>query len=578
LISINVAPRHWADICAEGALKEENAMQTPLKMNASPTAVDFPHGVALLRDPLLNKGTAFSEKERDAFGLRGLLPAHMLSQEQQVARILTNLRRLPDDLDKYVALNALHDRNEALFFRVVCENIDEIQPLIYTPTVGRACQKFGDIFQRPRGLFISADDRGRIAKLLSNWPNPAKLIVVSDGERILGLGDLGANGMGIPVGKLSLYTACAGVHPKLCLPVTLDVGTNNTELLNDPYYVGLRQRRLRGAEYDELVDEFIAAARAAFPGVLIQFEDFANHNAFRLLGKYRDTVCTFNDDIQGTAAVALAGIFTALRVTGSKLTDQKILFLGAGEAATGIADLVVSAMVADGCSKAEALRRNWLVDSHGLVIQSRNDLAEHKVPYAHDHNPVGDFLTAIQTLKPTAIIGVAAVGGTFTAQVLEAMAKINARPIVFALSNPTSKAECTAEEAYRHTDGRALFACGSPFDPVRLNGQAFVPRQGNNSYIFPGVGLGAIASGTRLVTNDMFMSAAKALANLVPKSDLDQGSLYPALPRIREVSAHIAAAVAQIAYQHGLAAGPAPNDLLAHVQSHMYDPRYCDYV
>jgi len=553
-------------------------MQTPLKMNASPTAVDFPHGVALLRDPLLNKGTAFSEKERDAFGLRGLLPAHMLSQEQQVARILTNLRRLPDDLDKYVALNALHDRNEALFFRVVCENIDEIQPLIYTPTVGRACQKFGDIFQRPRGLFISADDRGRIAKLLSNWPNPAKLIVISDGERILGLGDLGANGMGIPVGKLSLYTACAGVHPKLCLPVTLDVGTNNTELLNDPYYVGLRQRRLRGAEYDELVDEFIAAARAAFPGVLIQFEDFANHNAFRLLGKYRDTVCTFNDDIQGTAAVALAGIFTALRVTGSKLTDQKILFLGAGEAATGIADLVVSAMVADGCSKAEALRRNWLVDSHGLVIQSRNDLAEHKVPYAHDHNPVGDFLTAIQTLKPTAIIGVAAVGGTFTAQVLEAMAKINARPIVFALSNPTSKAECTAEEAYRHTDGRALFACGSPFDPVRLNGQAFVPRQGNNSYIFPGVGLGAIASGTRLVTDEMFMSAAKTLANLVPKSDLDQGSLYPALPRIREVSAHIAAAVAQIAYQHGLAAGSAPNDLLAHVQSHMYDPRYCNYV
>jgi malate dehydrogenase (oxaloacetate-decarboxylating)(NADP+) len=566
LISINVAPRHWADICVESALKEENAMETPLKMNTSPTAVDFPHGVALLRDPLLNKGTAFSEKERDAFGLRGLLPAHLLSQEQQVARILTNLRRLPDDLDKYVALNALHDRNEALFFRVVCENIDEIQPLIYTPTVGRACQKFGDIFQRPRGLFISADDRGRIAKLLSNWPNLAKLIVVSDGERILGLGDLGANGMGIPVGKLSLYTACAGVHPKLCLPVTLDVGTNNTELLNDPYYVGLRQRRLRGTEYDALVDEFITAAREAFPGVLIQFEDFANHNAFRLLRKYRDSICTFNDDIQGTAAVALAGIFTALRVTGSELTDQKILFLGAGEAATGIADLVVSAMVADGCSKTDALRRNWLADSHGLVVKSRTDLAEHKVPYAHDHNPVGDFLTAVCTLKPTAIIGVAAVGGTFTAEVLEAMAKINARPIVFALSNPTSKAECTAEEAYRHTDGRALFACGSPFDPVRLNGQTFVPRQGNNSYIFPGVGLGAIASGTRLITDEMFMSAAETLADLVPKSDLDQGSLYPALPRIREVSAHIAAAVAQIAYQHGLAAGPAPSDLLVHVQ------------
>ena len=553
-------------------------MEMSLNVDAPPNAADFPRGVALLRDPLLNKGTAFSEKERDAFGLRGLLPAHLLSQEEQVARILTNLRRLPDDLEKYVALNALHDRNEALFFRVVCDNIDEIQPLIYTPTVGLACQKFGDIFQRPRGLFITSDDRGRVAKLMRNWPHPAKLIVVSDGERILGLGDLGANGMGIPVGKLSLYVACAGIHPKLCLPVTLDVGTNNTELLNDPYYVGLRQRRLRGAEYDDLVDEFITAACETFPGVLIQFEDFANHNAFRLLRKYRDTVCTFNDDIQGTAAVALAGIFTALRVTADKLADQKILFLGAGEAATGIADLVVSAMVADGCSKAEALQRNWLMDSHGLVVKSRTDLAEHKIPYAHDHKPVSDFPSAIRTLKPTAIIGVAAVGGTFTAEVLQTMAHLNARPIIFALSNPTSKAECTAEEAYRHTDGRALFACGSPFAPVQLNGHTLVPRQGNNSYIFPGVGLGAIASGARLITDNMFMSAARTLANLVTQSDLDQGSLYPALPRIREVSAHIAAAVAQIAYQHALAAGPVPNDLLAHVQSHVYDPRYCEYV
>src|SRR6516162_8891625 len=553
-------------------------MTTPQGRETNLVAANSPRGVMLLRDPLLNKGTAFSEVERDALGLRGLLPAHVLTIEQQATRIMDNLRRMPDDLEKYVVLNALHDRNETLFFRVVCDNIDEIQPLIYTPTVGLACQRFGHIFQRPRGLFIGSNDRGRIVELLHNWPHPARLIVVTDGERILGLGDLGANGMGIPVGKLSLYTACAGIHPKLCLPVMLDVGTNNTELLNDPYYVGLRQRRLRGTKYDELVDEFITATQEAFPGVLIQFEDFANHNAFRLLRKYRDTVCTFNDDIQGTAAVALAGIFSALRVSGAKLTEQTLLFLGAGEAAAGIADLVVSAMVADGCSKAEALRCNWLVDSHGLVVQSRTDLAEHKVPYAHDHNLVTDFLTAVRTLKPTAIIGVAAVGGTFTAQVLEAMAKINARPIVFALSNPTSKAECTAEEAYRHTDGRALFACGSPFDPVRLNGQAFVPRQGNNSYIFPGVGLGAIASGTRLVTDEMFMSAAETLANLVPKSDLDQGSLYPALPRIREVSAHIAAAVAQIAYQHQLAAGPPPNDLLAHAQSHMYDPRYCDYV
>ena len=549
-------------------------METSQRADVSSTVANLPRGVALLRDPLLNKGTAFSEQERDALGLRGLLPAHILSQGEQAARVLTHLRHLPDDLEKYVALNALHDRNEALFFRVVCDNIDEIQPLIYTPTVGLACQKFGHIFQRPRGLFIGANDHGRIAELLGNWPHQAKLIVVSDGERILGLGDLGANGMGIPVGKLSLYSACAGVHPQLCLPVILDVGTNNTELLNDPYYIGLRQRRVRGAEYDELLDEFITAARKVFPGVLIQFEDFANHNAFRLLRKYRDKVCVFNDDIQGTAAVALAGIFTALRVTGGKLADQRLLFLGAGEAATGIADLVVSAMIGEGCSEADARRRNWLMDSQGLVVKSRSKLAEHKVHYAHEHAPISDFLTAIRTLKPTAIIGVAAVGGTFTPEVLQAMAEINARPIVFALSNPTSKAECSAEEAYHHTDGKALFACGSPYDPVKLDGRTFVPRQGNNSYIFPGVGLGAIASGTRLVTDEMFMSAARTLANLVTKADLDQGSLYPALPRIREVSAHIAAEVAQVAYQRGLATGPTPNDVLGFVKSQMYEPSY----
>jgi len=546
----------------------------PKNAPVSNDPVTMRRGLDVLRDPLLNKGTAFTEKERDALGLRGFLPAHVNSQDEQAERVLQSLRKLSDPLDKFVALNALHDRNEALFFRVLCDNIDEMQPLVYTPTVGLACQRFGYIFQRPRGMFIGANDRGRIAQLLRNWPYQAGIIVVTDGERILGLGDLGANGMGIPVGKLSLYTACAGVHPTLGLPVTLDVGTNNEKLLNDPFYVGLRQRRITGAAYDELVEEFITATQEVFPGVIVQFEDFANHNAFRLLKKYRDRICTFNDDIQGTAAVVLAGIFSALRITGGKLTDQRILFFGAGEAATGIADLLASAIAAQGLSEQEARRRCWLFDSRGLVVKSRTDLAGHKLAYAHEHAPIGDFLSAVRTLRPTAIIGVSAVGGTFTEEVLGEMTRINQRPIVFALSNPTSQAECTAEQAYRRTNGQALFACGSPFDPVTLNGKTFVPRQGNNSYIFPGVGLGAVASRARRITDDMFMAAAHTLAHLVTESDLEQGSLYPALPRIREVSESIAVSVADTAYKHGLAGKPRPQDVRDDVQSQMFDPHY----
>ncbi len=531
-------------------------------------------GLDVLRDPLLNKGSAFTEKQRDEPGLRGLLPPHVHSQVEQAQRFLTNLRKFPDPLDKFVALNSLHDRNESLFFHILCENIDELQPIVYTPTVGLACQRFGQIFQRPRGMFIGINDRGNIANVLRNWPHPVGIIVVTDGERILGLGDLGANGMGIPVGKLSLYTACAGIHPELCLPITLDVGTNNVALLNDMYYVGLRQTRTKGAAYDEFIEEFMTATQEVFPGALVQFEDFANHNAFRLLEKYRDRICSFNDDIQGTAAVALAGLFSAMRITGAPLTEQKVLFLGAGEAATGIADLIVSAMIANGLTREQALHQCWLVDSQGLVVKSRSKLAEHKLTYAHDHPPAHDFLSAIQMLKPTAIIGVSAVGGTFTQEIVEEMARINMQPIVFALSNPTSQAECTAEEAYRWTEGRALFACGSPFDPVELNGRTYVPRQGNNSYIFPGVGLGVIASGAKSITDDMFMSAAHALAHLVTESDLQQGSLYPALPRIREVSASIAATVADAAYKQGLASKPRPTDTLRDVEAQMFDPRY----
>src|SRR6266568_2473564 len=441
-------------------------------------------GYTVLRDPLLNKGTAFSEAERDALGLRGLLPPNVATQDEQASRVIENLRRLPTSLEKHIALTALHDRNETLFFRIVTDHPDEITPLIYTPTVGLACQEYGRIFQKPRGLFVGANDRGRVAKLLANWPyRDVAIIVVTDGERILGLGDLGANGMGIPVGKLALYTACAGVPPSACLPVLLDVGTNNSELLDDPLYIGLHQSRVRGEEYDALVEEFVLAARKLFPGVVIQFEDFATSDAFRLLEKYRDRIPTFNDDIQGTAAVVLAGLLSALRITSGKLGEQTLLFQGAGEAATGIADLAVEAMIATGMSEAQARRRCWLVDSKGLVIKGRADLAAHKRPYAHDHVPARSLLEAVEALRPTAIIGVAAVGGAFSEEVVRTMAAQNERPIVFALSNPTSKSECTAQEAYRHTSGRALFACGSPFDPVTLNGRSYVPRQGNNSYI-----------------------------------------------------------------------------------------------
>jgi malate dehydrogenase (oxaloacetate-decarboxylating)(NADP+) len=531
-------------------------------------------GVALLHDPLRNKGTAFTEVERDALGLRGLLPPHVHTQDEQMARFLENMRNLADPLEKFVALNSLHDRNEALFFRVVCDHVDEIMPLIYTPTVGLACQRFGNIFQRPRGMFISINDRGRIAEILRNWPLKAGIIVVTDGERILGLGDQGANGMGIPVGKLSLYTACAGVDPAICLPVTLDMGTNNETLLNDPYYVGLRRRRVTGPAYDELIDEFITAARHVFPDVIIQFEDFANHNAFRLLERYRHKICTFNDDIQGTASVALAGVLSALRVKGTSLADERFLFLGAGEAATGIADLIVAAMVAQGIDVAEARTHCWLVDSKGLVVKSREGLASQKLPYAHDHPPVSDFLSALKTLKPTGIIGVAAVGGTFTPEVLRAMADGNGRPIVFALSNPTSKSECTAEQAYQGTDGRALFASGSPFLPLQFQGKTMVPRQGNNSYIFPGVGLGAIACGATRITDEMFLAAAETLASLVTPADLDQGSLFPPLSNTREVSARIAVAVAEVAFERGLASKSRPEDMLALVKAHVYDPHY----
>jgi len=540
---------------------------------------NMPTGIDLLREPTLNKGTAFTEEERKALGLEGLLPTDVNSLETQVIRVMENFHKKPTDLEKYIYLMSLQARNETLFYRVAIDKIEEMMPIVYTPTVGRACQEYGHILRSPRGIFISTKDKGRVIDVLRNWPNKdVRIIVVTDGERILGLGDLGANGMGIPVGKLCLYTACAGIHPGLCLPVTIDAGTNNEELLNDVLYVGLRQRRLRGEPYDDLVEEFIMAVQELYPSALIQFEDFATHNALRLLNKYRDRVCTFNDDIQGTGAVGLAGLYSALRITGSKLRDQRILFLGAGEAGIGIGGMVSSALVAEGLSEKEARNRCWFVDSKGLVVKSRSDLAEYKLPYAHDYEHLRDFLSAVKSLRPTVIIGASGQSKAFTQSVLEAMAVCNQRPIIFAMSNPTSKAECTAEEAYTWTEGRAIFASGSPFAPVTFKGKTYVPGQANNAYAFPGIGLGIIACEAMSVTDEMFSVAARALANEVSEADLAQGRIYPARTKIREVSAAIATAVAEVAYNQGIARKPKPDDLPTFIKSQMYEPKYRRYV
>ena len=544
-------------------------------------ATDFPRGVELLHDPLLNKGTAFTDAERDALGLRGLLPSHLATMAEQVERVMSNYRAKPNDLEKYIYLTSLHDRNETLFYRVVVDHIDELMPVIYTPTVGKACQVYGEIFRRARGLFITADDRGRVRRVLDNWPHEnVRAIVVTDGERILGLGDLGANGMGIPVGKLALYTACAGVHPAITLPVTIDVGTDNVSLLEGPLYLGLRRRRLRGPEYDALIGEFVDAANARWPGVLIQFEDFGNQNAFRLLAAYRERVCTFNDDIQGTAAVTLAGLFSAMRITGGDLRRQRFLFLGAGEAGVGIANLIVSTLVDLGLPKEEARRACWLVDSKGLVVGSRPDLAEHKLHYAHNAAGAGDLLSAIHAVKPTALIGVSGQPGTFTRPVLEKMAELNPRPIVFALSNPTANSECTAEEAYTWTGGRVLFASGSPFPTVAIEGKHHVPGQANNAYVFPGLALGVIVSHASRVTDEMFAAAARTLADTVSKDALASGLLFPPLASIREVSVKIASAVARVAIERGLSSTPpaAAERMELLIRAQMFEPVYQSYV
>lgn len=541
--------------------------------------VHLPRGSALLTNSLLNKGTAFTDVERDALGLRGLLPPRVFPMELQLSRALGNLRRKPDPLEKYIFLTTLQNRNETLFYRLLVDHLEEVMPLIYTPTVGQACLEYGSIFRRPRGLFLTIDDRGRLREIMRHWPAQAKLIVVTDGERILGLGDLGALGMGIPVGKLSLYSACAGVHPYYCLPVCLDVGTDNEALLRDPMYIGTERKRIRGADYDAFVEEFVSAVQDVFPGSLLQFEDFGNHNAFRLLHAYREKICCFNDDIQGTAAVALAGIVSATRFIGKKLSDQRLLFCGAGEAGTGIADLFVSALKNEGLTEAEARRLCWFVDSKGLLVKNRGDvLPAHKQRYAQEHAFLKDFAEAVDAVKPTAIIGVAGTGRAFTEKVITTLSRACERPLIFALSNPTSKAECTAEEAYRWSGGRCIFASGSPFPPVDFEGRRYVTGQGNNVYIFPGVGMGALVSQARVVTDEMFLAAAYTLADAVTPADLELGRIYPSLARIRDVSAKIATRVAELAWSQGLARRAKPANVEADVRARMFDPNYTVYV
>jgi len=542
-------------------------------------SVEIPRGAALLRDPAFNKGTAFTLAERDALGLHGLLPPAVDTIEQQAERAMWNCRRKSSALEKYIFLSALQDRNETLFCRVLLDNLEELMPIVYTPTVGEACERYGHILRRPRGIYVSRQDRGRISRVLGNWESKnVRVIVCTDGERILGLGDLGVHGMGIPVGKLALYTACAGIAPRQCLPVCIDVGTDNPSLLQDPLYLGLREKRLRGEGYFELMEEFVAAVQERFPDALLQFEDFATENAFALLSRYRDRLRTFDDDIQGTASVAVAGILSALRLTRRPLAEQQLVFLGAGEAGTGIADLFVSLLVEGGMAEAEARRHCWLLDSKGLVVASRANLAAHKRRYAHEAPEARDLLGAVERLRPTALIGVSGAPGTFTQPVIEAMARQQERPIVFALSNPTSKAECTAEQAYRWSHGRAIFASGSPFPEFTLEGRRLVPGQGNNAYVFPGVGLGVMVSGARRVTDEMFAAAARALAGLVGPADLEVGRVYPALSRIREVSREIAAVVAEVAWRRGLAARARPADVRALIEAEMFQPVYPEYA
>ncbi|MBP5971800.1 NAD-dependent malic enzyme [Brasilonema sp. CT11] len=532
-------------------------------------------GIDILHDSTINKSTAFTDEEREKLGLVGLVPDVTESEDLQLRRVMQQLGHKSSDLDRYIYLVNLLDNDETLFYRVLMSDPVRFLPIVYDPTIGEACLKFGHIFRRPRGMYLSIARKGRVKDILRNWPvEDVRVICVTDGGRILGLGDLGANGIGIPIGKLQLYTAAAGVPPQGLLPLYLDAGTNNESLLNDPLYLGLRKSRPATEELYAFVDEFVEAVQEVFPLCCIHFEDWTGSDAVNLLARYRDQVCCYNDDIQGTAGIALSGIISALKVTGGKLKDQRILFLGAGSAAIGIANLIVSAMTQEELSTQAAQGQVSMFDVNGLLEPSRKDLFEFQQPYAHPHEPTKDFVEAIKSLKPTVIIGVSTVGKAFTQEVVEVMSQINDRPIIFALSNPTDHAECSAEQAYNWSKGKALYAAGVQFPPVHYGGQTLLPGQANNSYIFPAVGMAIYATQAKRVTDEMFTEAARAVSDQVTPDQLKQGLLFPPQSSILETEIKTAARVAKVVFDTNLARVERPDDVEAFIRSHVYKPEY----
>lgn len=541
----------------------------------TPQQYDKPSGRALLESSALNKGTAFTLEERAALGLEGLLPPSVETIDKQRQRALQQLGQKPTDLERYIYLIQLLDSNQTLFYNVIMSNPAYFLPIVYDPTVGEACLKFNHIYRRPRGMYISLKEKGRIREILANWPQKdVRVVCATSGGRVLGIGDLGANGMGIPIGKLQLYTACAGVPPDGLLPILIDFGTDNHELLDDPLYLGLRQPRPQQEEVDPFIDEFVDAVQQQFKDCCIHFEDWRGVDAFHYLARYRDKVCCFNDDIQGTGSVVVAGLFNAMRIANQSLKDQRVLFLGAGSAAIGIADMITSAMKLEGLTDEQANDSIWLYDINGLIESTRKDLIPPQKPYAHVHSPSHNFVESINSIKPTILIGVSTVGRSFTQSVIEAMSKNAQRPVIFALSNPTEKAECTPEEAYKWSAGKAIYAAGVQFPPVQNEGKTYLPGQANNFYIYPAIGFAVYATHARRVTDEMFVEAAKATAEQVTDEQRDMGLLFPPQSNILETEVHTAVRVATLIFDRQLARVERPTSVDMWLREIVYKPQY----